>query len=646
MLELTCHCGAVIELSESFIGTLCDCPTCKRPLRIVATGPLESGVSARLSIVDGPVRIREQFFLAGQQSIEVGKLPDKSISLTGTLVSRNHCRFNHGAGGWTLEDLKSTNGVYLNNKRITAALLRDGDIVKIGEYELRYESTTAVAPTIADAPIEVAVPFVDLAVKESYEEIPVIAIPKKASPARKPVDAVPDDDYGAYEIADADRVAVKQSGNILPTAPAHIASHKSSPTVSPGYQGKGIACPCCGLNLAPNAKICVTCGIKIPSGRPMATSRGMDENDLYERTNLWVTVVSLFVPINLIPVASEAFGVKRARSVWAILGITFVFSTVFLVANWSDDNSQFSNLMLWCGSSDQLKVKIDAKRHELEQLKPKGTRGAQWAHGASKKPAKPVVTVPAESDDPDSIPTEELNPKEYQKLLEEFDKEAALLQSNRFEIYQLITTALLHGGILHFVGNMVFLLVFGLRVNEALGDLIFPIVYPALAILASAIYFISASGQALHPALGASGAIMGLAGMYFVFYPVQHVHMAFWFRMGWLFKPYLKMFRVRGFWLLVLWVGFNDILPMVLARKNGEVSDGVAHWAHLGGFIAGMVIAVALLALRLTTARGADLISYILGKYAWPLIGKPNANIEAPIASAGRSRPTISAYPK
>jgi membrane associated rhomboid family serine protease len=183
---------------------------------------------------------------------------------------------------------------------------------------------------------------------------------------------------------------------------------------------------------------------------------------------------------------------------------------------------------------------------------------------------------------------------------------------------------------MHYAGNMLFLLVFGLRVNELIGDLKFAIVYPILAMLSGWGYLISASGEHLHPMLGASGAIMGLAGMYFVFFPVQHVHVGIWFRFVSLIRIsrlFLKIFRMRGFWLLVLWIGFNDVLPVYFPTRG----DHVAHWGHLSGFMAGATIAIAMLITRTATARGADLVSFALGKYAWPLLGKPNTNIEAPI---------------
>ena len=616
-------------MPESSIGELSACPICKRPMRIVASGDPGPTATSKLTIVDGPMRAREQFFLAGNQPIEIGKLPDKLISLTGTMVSRNHCRLLPGASGWTVEDLKSTNGVFVNSKRIASAALRDGDIVKIGEYELRYESHTVPST-----------PALNVEPEEVYEEASVATPPvaptalprKKSSAVAQPTADFPADDFGSYDVApDADIVDLS-----VPAIPAAAVS-KAPASYSQKQsftKGTGPVCPCCGLTLAPTAQLCVTCGIKIPSGRPITTAREVDSEELYDRSLPWVQAISLFIPINLIPIASEAFGTKKARSVWYIVGITFLCSALFLVSNWGDMNppKNYSGMMLWCGSNAARKEQFELARKSIEKLNPTKSKSA-----IKKTPKKPV------SDDADPNLTADdlqLTPQEYKELVAEFDAEAKATESNDFQLYQLLTNAFLHGGIMHFVGNMVFLLVFGLRVNEALGDLKFSIVYPVLAILASLIYFISASGQPMHPALGASGAIMGLAGMYFVFFPVQHVHMAFWLRIHWRLGVWLKIFRMRGFWLLVLWVGFNDVLPVAMHKYNHgiEQSDGVAHWAHLGGFISGMVIAIALLISRLATARGSDLISFTLGKAAWPLLGKPHTNLEAPIASAPRKR--------
>jgi membrane associated rhomboid family serine protease len=193
-----------------------------------------------------------------------------------------------------------------------------------------------------------------------------------------------------------------------------------------------------------------------------------------------------------------------------------------------------------------------------------------------------------------------------------------------FRWYQLITHALLHADIMHLAGNLLFLIVFGLRVNELIGNIAAAIVYPILAIGSALIESMVHASEPLGAGLGASGAIMGLAGMYFIFFPTQKVHMAIWFRGGMLtgWRCFYKVWTMGGFWLLLLWIGFNDILPTLIGSADG---DGVAHWAHLGGFMLGMAIAVGLLLARVTNARGGDLLSVTLGKRAWALVGKPTS---------------------
>ncbi|HZN67707.1 MAG TPA: hypothetical protein VFB66_20625, partial [Tepidisphaeraceae bacterium] len=72
-----------------------------------------------------------------------------------------------------------------------------------------------------------------------------------------------------------------------------------------------------------------------------------------------------------------------------------------------------------------------------------------------------------------------------------------------------------------------------------------------------------------------------------------------------------------GFWLLLAWFLVNDVIPLALGWSSGS-----AHYSHLGGFAAGMLLACLLLITRQVRARG-DLFSVVLGKYAWPLVGRP-----------------------
>jgi membrane associated rhomboid family serine protease len=86
-------------------------------------------------------------------------------------------------------------------------------------------------------------------------------------------------------------------------------------------------------------------------------------------------------------------------------------------------------------------------------------------------------------------------------------------------------------------------------------------------------------------------------------------------------KPFhyaLSLFSVRGFWVVLFYIAF-DVVDTILGTK-----DNVAHWVHLGGFISGASIGLLLLFTRAVNCRGGDIVSALLGKHAWGLIGKPD----------------------
>jgi membrane associated rhomboid family serine protease len=342
-----------------------------------------------------------------------------------------------------------------------------------------------------------------------------------------------------------------------------------------------VICPSCKQNYGPATKICVTCGIDIRTGKPLVTSRALDENDLAIRTDTWVRVLSWVLWFGLFPIASEAFGTKKAITIWWITGITVFTSLLFFIPYYTQgiESPGARPWVMWAGTTDN---QADRMLHRFRSL----------THGRI---------------DDDSLKVVVAN---------------RIANQGEFHAYQLLTQAFLHAGIMHLAGNLVFMLVFGIRVNELIGNLKTAVVYPILAVLSALIFLFAARNDPLIPSLGASGAIMGLAGMYFVFFPVQKVHMVFWMRLGFIFRwrLYYKMFRMSGFWLLVLWVGLNDLLPTLL--HGSQTGDGVAHWAHLGGFISGFVIAIVLLVTRQVNANGSDILSMMLGPTAWKLLGR------------------------
>lgn len=144
----------------------------------------------------------------------------------------------------------------------------------------------------------------------------------------------------------------------------------------------------------------------------------------------------------------------------------------------------------------------------------------------------------------------------------------------------LITCIFLHGGLMHLVGNMLFLWVFGDNVEDRLGHFLFLLFYLAAGIIAS-LFFLLLHTSSTDPAIGASGAISGVVGAYLVFFPRARL------RLLTLFPPYQPL-TVAVVWYAIAWFVFQ--LVYVLVELHGTV--GIAFSAHLGGFIAGVAFAM------------------------------------------------------
>ncbi len=392
-----------------------------------------------------------------------------------------------------------------------------------------------------------------------------------------------------------DVAAAGNNGTLAPTAQGRNTIARTS-RVSSAPLGGGIRCKGCDRSYSLGTRVCVECGIDLKTGRPLITAQGIDENALQVYTEGLIRVISYFIAFGLYPIASEAFGVCKPYLVWAIAILTVMTSIGF----WAQESGAngyerdaANRLMLHVGrvSSEQV---VDI--YEAPEIGPTNPLVRQYL--AEKERLK------------GSVPPDDLPAQAYQALPEG----ARLLDPGDFHAYQLLTNAFLHAGLLHLAGNMLFLLVFGTRVNALLGQVRTAILYPVLAVAASAVYAVSASNEAPHLALGASGAIMGLAGMYLIFFPMHKVHNVIWLRI-WLYgSPAMKIFTVRGFWVVLFFIAF-DVVYTAFGLK-----DGVAHWAHLGGFLTGATLALLMLLSGLADARGGDLLSVIAGKKIRPLV--------------------------
>ena len=147
-----------------------------------------------------------------------------------------------------------------------------------------------------------------------------------------------------------------------------------------------------------------------------------------------------------------------------------------------------------------------------------------------------------------------------------------------------LTSMFLHGGWAHLLGNALYLWIFGNNIEDSLGRLRFPVFYVACGLVAAAAQAAVDPTSAV-PMVGASGAISGVMGAYLVLYPRVRVNilpLPFW---------WLGIISVPAWVVLILWFGTQLLsgLPALLPARTGSVG-GVAFWAHIGGFVAGMLL--------------------------------------------------------
>jgi len=164
----------------------------------------------------------------------------------------------------------------------------------------------------------------------------------------------------------------------------------------------------------------------------------------------------------------------------------------------------------------------------------------------------------------------------------------ALAGSPRYDLagqsLTILTSMFLHGGWLHIIGNMWFLWIFGDNIEDRIGHF-FYLVFYLVSGFAASVTHILLNGNSNVPTVGASGAIAGVMGAYMVLYPKARVltlvplivFFTFWWLPAWIFL---------GYWFLLQ---FLSGTATSIAETSSQ-AGGVAFWAHVGGFLAGVVL--------------------------------------------------------
>ncbi|MSS73420.1 MAG: rhomboid family intramembrane serine protease [Candidatus Latescibacteria bacterium] len=143
----------------------------------------------------------------------------------------------------------------------------------------------------------------------------------------------------------------------------------------------------------------------------------------------------------------------------------------------------------------------------------------------------------------------------------------------------LITSMFLHGGLVHLGGNMLYLWIFGNNIEDILGHVRFFFFYLLCGVLATLTFIVSAPDSRI-PLVGASGAIAGVLGAYMIRFPGARVLVLFWFLI-FVRVIYVPALVVLGFWFLI---------QVLNASADAGAQGGVAWFAHIGGFIAGILL--------------------------------------------------------
>jgi rhomboid family protein len=147
----------------------------------------------------------------------------------------------------------------------------------------------------------------------------------------------------------------------------------------------------------------------------------------------------------------------------------------------------------------------------------------------------------------------------------------------------LITSMFLHGGLLHIASNMLYLFIFGDNVEDRLGHFRFLLFYFLCGIVAGLTHIV-VNADSSTPSIGASGAIAGVLAAYLRIFPNAQVRTLIFI------GPLILVPRIAAGFLIVFWFITQFISGITSLGASTDTSGGVAVWAHIGGFIAGLIL--------------------------------------------------------
>ena len=148
------------------------------------------------------------------------------------------------------------------------------------------------------------------------------------------------------------------------------------------------------------------------------------------------------------------------------------------------------------------------------------------------------------------------------------------------QVHTLVSSMFLHASLPHIVGNMLFLYIFGDNIEDMLGHVGFALFYLACGLAASALH-VATNPDSSVPLVGASGAIAGVMGAYILLFPKARIDVAI------ILIIFLRIFTLPAFVVLGVWMALQLLSGFSSLGIDG---GGVAYWAHVGGFLTGILL--------------------------------------------------------
>lgn len=150
-------------------------------------------------------------------------------------------------------------------------------------------------------------------------------------------------------------------------------------------------------------------------------------------------------------------------------------------------------------------------------------------------------------------------------------------------LYPFVTAMFLHGGFMHIISNMWFLWIFGDNIEATFGKLLYPFVYLTSGLIGNFLQYLTSTGSSI-PMLGASGAVSGVLGAYYILHSHSRIKTLVPFFL------FLTVIEIPAGIYLFYWF-FIQLFSGVASLPLNFQSGGIAFWAHVGGFVTGVVFA-------------------------------------------------------